>query len=183
MDIEDPSGIAPASTASLPLTIDPSALLLPAVSVVGTARISSRSDLLSVTPDVHSAPPSQALGRLDISCKMHLPYSSLPTGVVYDSRMRYHTELEPELGGIHPEDPRRVSSIFKGLLDAGLVIARDACAHRMDTVRLYPNSHMLRILAQEATEAQICAVHTSIHFKWVMNLASESDPCGRQMRY
>ena len=57
-----------------------------------------------------------------------LPYSSSKTGLVYDARMRFHTEpmsaMQRDLE-IHPEDPRRILEIFKEIQDAGLVQGPD----------------------------------------------------------
>ena len=52
-----------------------------------------------------------------------LPYSTLPTGVCYDGRMRFHTELDPpkDRSEYHPEDPRRIFWIFRTLCEAGLI--------------------------------------------------------------
>jgi hypothetical protein len=50
-----------------------------------------------------------------------LPYSSSRTGLVYDPRMRYHTEIGANEDDIHPEDPRRIFEIFNELKNAGLV--------------------------------------------------------------
>ena len=38
-----------------------------------------------------------------------LAISSLPTGLCYDERMRYHSEVSATTGeNVHPEDPRRI---------------------------------------------------------------------------
>lgn len=49
--------------------------------------------------------------------------SELPTAYCYDVRMRYHCELEPphDRRDYHPEDPRRIFSIYRELCVAGLI--------------------------------------------------------------
>jgi len=102
-----------------------------------------------------------------------LPYSKLPSGLCYDVRMRYHCELEPlpdEEGYIpgadpdlHPEDPRRIWSIFRELCHAGLVD---------DQMSIYGivKSPLTRIDARYATRAEICLVHTRDHYDFVESL-------------
>src|SRR5947209_15948310 len=51
-----------------------------------------------------------------------LPISTLPTGLCYDERMRYHAEVATiNESNYHPEDPRRIFYIYKELCQAGLV--------------------------------------------------------------
>lgn len=105
-----------------------------------------------------------------------LPYSKLPSGLCYDVRMRYHCELEPlpdEEGYIpgadpdlHPEDPRRIWSIYRELCLAGLVD---------DKMSIYGlvKTPLSRIEARYATPAEICLVHTKDHYDFVASLQSE----------
>ncbi len=82
---------------------------------------------------------------------------SLPTGLCYDVRMRFHSELQPRKDNVHPEDPRRIFAIYKDLCDAGLV---------EDPMTPGPlrQDLLLRIPARQATEAEICLVHTKSHY-------------------
>lgn len=88
-----------------------------------------------------------------------LPVASLPTGLCYDMRMRYHCEMDPQTDriDIHPEDPRRIYEIYRALCLAGLV---------EDTMSKMPIVHnpLHRIFAREATQAEICLVHDLKHF-------------------
>lgn len=88
-----------------------------------------------------------------------LPLSSLPTGLCYDIRMRYHCEVMPT-ADVHPEDPRRIHYIYKELCEAGLV---------EDDIALKPlvKNPLKRIDARNATEEEICTVHEKKHFDFV----------------
>ncbi|KAL1306585.1 hypothetical protein AAFC00_005269 [Neodothiora populina] len=93
-----------------------------------------------------------------------LPYSTSVTGLVYDVRMRFHVEVEPKKEhGVHPEDPRRIYSIYQELVEAGLVDDPDSPGPVSDLV-------LGRIPARFATKEEICAVHTEQHFEWVCSL-------------
>ena len=97
------------------------------------------------------------------------PYtSSLPTGLCYDVRMRYHCELEPpeRKNDYHPEDPRRIFKIYKELCTAGLV--RDEL---LNTGTLIPNP-LMRISARELTEEEACLVHDKRHFDFMKSTTS-----------
>lgn len=92
-----------------------------------------------------------------------LPYSSRRSGLVYDVRMRFHTEpLDAMLSedDIHPEDPRRIMEIFNELAEAGLV--ETPSHHPAD-----PDFSLWRINARPATEEEICLVHTRDHYSRV----------------
>lgn len=88
-----------------------------------------------------------------------LPVASLPTGLCYDMRMRYHCEMEPtpERVDIHPEDPRRIFQIYRALCLAGLVQDNES---KMPIV----HNPLYRVFVREATQAEICLVHDLNHF-------------------
>lgn len=97
------------------------------------------------------------------------PYiSSLPTGLCYDVRMRYHCELDPpkQSRDFHPEDPRRIFKIYKELCMAGLV--NDPM---LNTGSLIPNP-LLRINAREVSESEVCLVHDKKHWDFMETTAS-----------
>ncbi|KAK8200151.1 uncharacterized protein BKA78DRAFT_359599 [Phyllosticta capitalensis] len=99
-----------------------------------------------------------------------LPYSSSRTGLVYDVRMRFHTEpLDAMLSedDIHPEDPRRILEIYDQLGEAGLV---DTSKHHVPNL----DFALWRIDARKATKEEICLVHTPEHYEWVASLKNES---------
>ena len=90
-----------------------------------------------------------------------LPIATLPTGLCYDPRMRYHAEVaSADESSVHPEDPRRIYHIYQELCEAGLV-------HGEGKSRPLARQLLLRIDAREATEEECCLVHTSGHYKAV----------------
>ena len=95
-------------------------------------------------------------------------FSSLPTGLCYDVRMRYHCELDPpkQSRDFHPEDPRRIFKIYKELCMAGLV--NDPM---LNTGNLIPNP-LLRINAREVSEAEVCLVHDKKHWDFMVTTTS-----------
>jgi histone deacetylase 6 len=98
-----------------------------------------------------------------------LAISRLPTGLCYDERMRYHSEVSATTGeNVHPEDPRRIYFIFKELKEAGLVAYED------DKSNLLVDLPLLRIDAREATEEECCLVHTQTHYDFVKRTSSMS---------
>jgi histone deacetylase 6 len=95
-----------------------------------------------------------------------LPVSTLPTGLCYDARMRFHAEVAINESSYHPEDPRRIYYIFKELCEAGLV---DDYKSRRPLVR----QPLLRIDAREATEEECCLIHTRKHYEFVKSTSGE----------
>ena len=96
------------------------------------------------------------------------PYvSSLPTGLCYDVRMRYHCELDPpkQSRDFHPEDPRRIFKIYKELCMAGLV--NDPM---LNNGNLIPNP-LLRIDARDVSESEVCLVHDKKHWDFMVTTA------------
>jgi histone deacetylase 6 len=84
-----------------------------------------------------------------------LAVSSLPTGLCYDERMRYHSEVSATTGeNVHPEDPRRIYYIFKELCEAGLVDT----GNKDDLIVDKP---LHRIPAREATREEVELVHVA----------------------
>ncbi|KAI5302641.1 Histone deacetylase hda1 [Ascosphaera pollenicola] len=88
-----------------------------------------------------------------------LPKASLPSGLCYDPRMRYHCEVKPETD-VHPEDPRRIYYIYKEICKAGLV---DDPTSTQPLVK----QPLQRIDARVATVDEITKVHTPEHFQFV----------------
>ena len=100
-----------------------------------------------------------------------LTYSSMDTGVIYDVRMRYHSTLDET--DLHPEDPRRIHSIYQALVEGGLIDEdatistpdqkpdKDCMAapdHRMNLSMFY---------SREATKEEVCLVHTEDHWDFL----------------
>lgn len=94
-----------------------------------------------------------------------LPRANLPTGLCYDTRMRFHCEVRPE-SDVHPEDPRRIYYIYKELCKAGLV-------DDPSSARPLVKQPLQRIFAREATYDEIVLVHTSEHFAFVKSTQGE----------
>ncbi|KAI5282342.1 Histone deacetylase hda1, partial [Ascosphaera aggregata] len=88
-----------------------------------------------------------------------LPKSSLPSGLCYDPRMRYHCEVKPETD-VHPEDPRRIYYIYKEICKAGLV--DDPSSTRPLVVQ-----PLRRINARDASIDEITMIHTPDHYQFV----------------
>ena len=86
--------------------------------------------------------------------------SELATGYCYDVRMRYHCELEPPENrrDYHPEDPRRIFSIYRELCVAGLI--DDKLLNKGSVV----SRPLKRIDVREADESEIELVHGKSHW-------------------
>lgn len=99
-----------------------------------------------------------------------LKVSSLPTGLCYDERMRYHSEVSATTGeNVHPEDPRRIYYIYKELCEAGLVDT----GNKNDLVVSQP---LLRIPAREVTREEVELVHVKPHhWDFVKSTSTMSD--------
>ena len=97
-----------------------------------------------------------------------LPISTLPSGVCYDDRMRYHAEVAATSAeNAHPEDPRRIYYIWKELCEAGLV----------GDEKDYPpmvEKPLHRIEARPVTKEEVLLVHTDRQFHKVAATAGES---------
>lgn len=91
-----------------------------------------------------------------------LQLAALPTGLCYDVRMRYHCELDPPKQRLdfHPEDPRRIYSIYKEFCLAGLV-------DDPQSTRPIVSMPLQRVGARNATRSEICLVHDSKHFDFI----------------
>jgi hypothetical protein len=111
-----------------------------------------------------------------------LPYSSRSTGLVYDPRMRFHTELLAVEDDLHPEDPRRIHQIYSNLCRHGLVsgvdeddLATNDIPNGITNVDFFDKApqRLKRIDARFATREEVTLVHTPGHWDWVEGLESE----------
>lgn len=112
---------------------------------------------------------TESIDDSDIEHEPNATYnSSLPTGLCYDVRMRYHCELDPPKQRLdfHPEDPRRIFKIYKELCMAGLV--KD---NLLNTGALIPNP-LVRISARNVSEEEVCLVHDKKHYDFMRTTAS-----------
>ena len=93
--------------------------------------------------------------------------ADVATGYCYDVRMRYHSELKPPENrrDFHPEDPRRIFSIYRELCVAGLIYD-DLLTKTSLTAR-----PLRRVDAREVDEGEVCLVHTKKH--WEMMRATK----------
>lgn len=102
-----------------------------------------------------------------------LVYATSKTGLVYDPRMRFHAEL-PDMNinpdDIHPEDPRRIHSIFEEIKQAGLVASSTSEGDQED--------HCWRIATRFATKPEILLIHTEEHYDFVESLQGKSADTG-----
>jgi histone deacetylase 6 len=96
-----------------------------------------------------------------------LPYATSRTGLVYDPRMRFHSEL-PDLAShaddIHPEDPRRIHSIFEEIRQAGLVRGPESSDDESN------EKYCWRIGIRPAEKHEILTIHTESHYDFVESL-------------
>lgn len=141
-----------------------------------TKSPSGWSDNMHVT---HTAPARRASPQVRIPPKPKsaiLPYMTSKTGLVYDPRMRFHAE-PPEMSlspdEIHPEDPRRIHSIFEELKQAGLVGSRTSEEEANE-------DYCWRIGIRPATRPEILLIHTEDHYAFVESLQYMS---AEQLKY
>ena len=77
--------------------------------------------------------------------------------------MRFHAELpnSSSADDIHPEDPRRIHSIFEEIREAGLVRGPESLEHDEDEEVCW------RIGIRPAEKAEILTIHTEEHYHFV----------------
>lgn len=122
--------------------------------------------------DVEEIPRSPKTVEIAItkSADPSLPYASKRTGLVYDSRMRFHAELNTDEDDIHPEDPRRIWEIYKELVSGGLVDEEESpLDYSKNPFKLW------RIPIRMAEPAEIALIHTTELYDWVAALSNWSD--------
>jgi histone deacetylase 6 len=121
-------------------------------------------DISSATPKRRASPEVRIAPKPRASV---LPYATSKTGLVYDPRMRFHAEL-PDMSlnpdDIHPEDPRRIHSIFEEIRQAGLV-GSSSISDDEPT-----ENHCWRIAIRPATRPEILLIHTEDHYNFVESL-------------
>ena len=134
------------------------------------------SNLLSIespplTP-LFKRTPSDEITDSKSPQKHQLQLASLPTGLCYDVRMRFHCEIMPlnSTEDHHPEEPRRIYAIYQELCKAGLV------DDPTSTKPLVPQP-LLRIMARNATSQEIGTVHDARHYEFVKSLSSMLTCC------
>ena len=131
------------------------------------AKVASQLHIESTPSDDEESDDDELLLRT-VPKKPALRYATLPTGLCYDSRMRYHTELDPpkDRADFHPEDPRRIFWIYRTLCESGLVDDP-----KMSTTPIVPLP-LRKIDVRHATQAEVLLVHDKEHFDFVKDTAS-----------
>ena len=139
----------------------------------GALSMRPTSRLIDDRPDrmdtVRTTPHRRASPQVRIPPKPRsqaLPYATLKTGLVYDPRMRFHAELPSETSAddIHPEDPRRIHSIFEEIREAGLVRGPNSSDNDDN------DEYCWRIGIRYAEEHEILTIHTKAHYDFVYSL-------------
>ncbi|KAF2660148.1 hypothetical protein K491DRAFT_589511 [Lophiostoma macrostomum CBS 122681] len=163
---------------------------LPIVGHGGSAglRLSSNQSSIPVRPGDSSATHSDA-GSEDMDFSIStvssvqvripppprfspLPYATSKTGLVYDARMRLHSEpltMTIREEEIHPEDPRRIHEIFQEIQQAGLVQGPEEDEEDAKEDQCW------RIQARHATKGEVCLIHTIEHYDFIESLQEKSD--------
>ncbi|KAJ5908684.1 histone deacetylase Hda1 [Penicillium taxi] len=98
----------------------------------------------------------------------HKALANKPTGLCYDVQMRFHCELRPS-SDAHPEDPRRIASIYDALCKAGLVKDSSVPEQYLASVQL------VDIPVRKATEKEIIKIHDKAHFDFVKDTPNMSE--------
>ncbi|KAG5366241.1 Histone deacetylase HDA1 [Yarrowia sp. B02] len=102
-----------------------------------------------------------------------LRYIPLKTGVCYDVRMRYHARLVStsyDYVDPHPEDPRRIFSVYKALVDAGLVVDPEYLG--LEDI----GPLMEKIPIREASLDEVLEVHTPAHVDFLASTEKMNRP-------
>ncbi|UPX18448.1 Histone deacetylase [Ascochyta rabiei] len=138
---------------------------------VSSMRPTSRDDRSDKMDLVRTTPHRRASPQVRIPPKPRsqaLPYATLKTGLVYDPRMRFHAELpsDTSVDEIHPEDPRRIHSIFEEIREAGLVRGPESSDSDEN------DEYCWRIGIRYAEEHEILTIHTKAHYDFVYSLQS-----------
>ena len=131
------------------------------------AKVASQLHIESTPSDDEESDDDELLLRT-IPKRPALKYAMLPTGLCYDSRMRYHTELDPpkDRADFHPEDPRRIFWIYRTFCESGLVDDPDMSIKPIVALPL------LKIDVRHATQSEILLVHNEEHFNFLKQTAS-----------
>lgn len=124
---------------------------------------SDKMDIVQTTPNRRASPQVRIPPK---PRSQALPYGTLKTGLVYDPRMRFHAELpsDTSVDDIHPEDPRRIHSIFEEIREAGLVRGPESSDDDEH------DEYCWRIGIRPAEEHEILTIHTKAHYDFVYSL-------------
>ena len=130
--------------------------------------VDSRSDNMDITQTTFHRRASPQVRIPPRPRTLALPIATLKTGLVYDPRMRFHAELpsETSVEEIHPEDPRRIHSIFEEIQEAGLVRGPE----HLDNDE--HDDFCWRIGIRPAEKHEILLIHTEAHYNFIASLPS-----------
>lgn len=165
------------SNGSLPLTresVDSTTLQSNRTSRATSVLAKGTNQLSLGSPyDSAASDPEDNLPAAENKHTEPLPDYTLQTGLCYDTRMRFHTELAPpkDRSDYHPEDPRRIEAIFRALCEAKLVAGNDVAARTSNPNLLY------RIRARPAIRPEILLVHDEAHFDFLKSTSGTIAPC------
>lgn len=124
-----------------------------------TSPVAGQTSAITLRPsgDV-PAPRKDSAGKdRQMSPNKALPISSLKTGLCYDTRMMFHEQINEE---DHPEQPKRIFSIYSALVGAGFVEDEGLTGSFKDGI-------MKRIDAREVTEKEALLAHSKGHWDYI----------------
>ncbi|OCK79599.1 hypothetical protein K432DRAFT_63137 [Lepidopterella palustris CBS 459.81] len=163
----------PSPTSPRPVSYTMPAASLDNAATAEASISSTASEISSDAMDVVTPPQAYIQVVLPPPPKFPLlPYSSTKSGLVYDVRMRFHTEPISSMDNeddIHPEDPRRIFEIYDELRKAGLVEDEE------NMPDLDPDFQLFRIGARHANSSEICLIHSRAHYEWVRSLKDKTE--------
>jgi histone deacetylase 6 len=149
--------------------------LMPSDFNSASQSMSERGSSISDDDLILQNPPRVTIEIKQPGRDARLPYSSSKTGLVYDPRMRFHMEVgsttnkDSDDDDLHPEDPRRIWSIYNELQLAGLTEEYSSTDEEAMAAKYYPQ-RLERIAARFAEPNEICLVHSKEHYNWVAGL-------------
>ncbi|RPB15611.1 hypothetical protein P167DRAFT_408212 [Morchella conica CCBAS932] len=120
---------------------------------------------LRLSGDVSASREDSTEKDRQMSPNKALPISSLKTGLCYDTRMMYHEQINEE---DHPEQPKRIFSIYSALVGAGFVEDGSLAGAFKDGI-------MKRVDAREVTEKEALLAHSKDHWDYISS-TSAMDP-------
>lgn len=132
-------------------------------------QVAGQLNIRPSSPDDDDDDAAESVEKAAILRRPALPYSSLRTGLCYDARMRFHTELNPPVlrSDFHPEDPRRILAIYQTICQSGLF---EDPIYRPKTAMV--EKPLVRIKPRHAKREEVLMVHSPKHFGFLQSTAS-----------
>lgn len=124
---------------------------------------------LSLDTQSSAASETEATDEIADNQKLHERRTGVRqwrSGIVYDVRMRYHSELAMAVKNqdFHPEDPRRIFHIYRELCKSGLV--EDPSVSTEPLV----DHPLKKVNISAATKEEICLVHDLKHYDFMESI-------------